>query len=155
MLRALSIGHGAWVPTLRSPDSRYAGPGSLRPGRQRQLSESRIEYFEAGRAFEGAWAIFAGHGIVVALPGLAQKPRLHHQVALRRRLLAALLDEDAADRRLAVGRRKIRAAPSVRLVAIDHGKAQHMRHAPLMRRRARIGDEAQPAQHAVAVEQRR
>src|SRR5215471_8559284 len=61
----------------------------------------RIEQLEPGPAFELALGVFAGRGVDVALPGLAQEVRLDHQVALRGDLLAALLEEHAADRRFA------------------------------------------------------
>jgi hypothetical protein len=67
------------------------------------------------------------------LAGLAQKMRLHGQGPVRHRLVAALLDEHAADRGLARGRGKIRTIPSIGAVAIDHGDAEQARHAALGR----------------------
>src|SRR5262245_19840807 len=115
----------------------------------------RVEQLEPGPAFELALRILAGRRIDVALARLAQEARLDHQVALCRDLLAALLEEDAADRCLARRRRVIRAGPASRIVAVDDRKAKEMRHPPRAGIAARIADEADAAQDAAAVEQHR
>src|SRR5215475_12244502 len=71
----------------------------------------RIEQLEAGPALVLAGAVLAGRRIGLALAGLAQEMRLDCDVALGRGLAALLLEEDAADRRLAGGGRRVDAGP--------------------------------------------
>src|SRR6266511_3815030 len=118
-------------------------------------SVTRIEYLEPRPALELALSVVSRRRVDVALARLAQEARLDGQVALGRELLASLLDENPADRRFTGRRRQVRAGPPVGLVAVEDRKLQQMRHAPLVRWRARIGDQAKRAQDAVAVEQRR
>ena len=62
---------------------------------------------ETGRTVELARAVFAGRGVGVALPGLAEHSRFDEQAALRLELDALLLEEKSADRRLALRRRQV------------------------------------------------
>src|SRR5439155_25912722 len=101
----------------------------------------RIEQLESGPAFELALRIFAGRRIDVALAGLAQEARLDHEVALGGDLLAALLEEHAADRRFARRRWEIGAGPVGRSIAVNDRKAQEMRHPARARIAARIAHE--------------
>src|SRR5438093_3261796 len=115
----------------------------------------RIEHLEPGPAFELALRIFAGRRIDVALAGLAQEARLDHEVALGSDLLAALLEEHAADRRFARRRWEIGAGPVGRSIAVDDRKAQEMRHPARARIAARIAHEPDAAHNAPAIEQHR
>src|SRR5215470_4843296 len=115
----------------------------------------RIEQLEPGPAFELALCVFAGCRIGLALAGLAQETRLDHQMAFRRDLLAALLEEDAADRRFAWCRREIGAGPIGRSIAVDDREAQEMRHPPRAGIAARVAHEADAAQDAAHIEQHR
>src|SRR5262249_7137290 len=133
----------------------FGKPVPTFPGHALWLLVARVENLEPGPALVGAGPGLAADRIDVTLAGLAQEARFDHQVALGRRLLATLLDEHATDRRLAGGRRKVGAGPAIGLIAVDHGEPQQMRHAPLVRAGARIGDEAQAADDATSIEQRR
>src|SRR5215831_11498353 len=116
----------------------------------------RIHQLKARPALELAGGGLAGGRINIALARLAQEVGFHKKVALGRVLLAALLDEHAAANR-GLSRRgwKINAGPAFGIVAVDDGEAQHVGHAPLHDRPARIADHAYPPQHAVLIKQHR
>src|SRR5215510_9878690 len=99
----------------------------------------RVEQHEPGPAFELALGGVAGC-VDLALPRLAQKTRLDRKVAFRGQLLAALLDEDAADWRFAPRRWSISAVPAGRTVVGEDRKPQEMRQASRRQLGARIGD---------------
>ena len=147
----------------RDPDRRqaqrhhHAGRhrASLTARSRSRFAIVRIEKLEPCPAVERALGIFMGVRIDVMLAGFAQKMRLHGQSPLRHRLFTALLDEHAADRGLALGRREIRAIPSISAIAIDHGHAEQMRHAAFGRRCARIAHHANAAQYPAVVKQSR
>src|SRR5438093_1011485 len=74
--------------------------------RKSRLLVIRIEQLEPRPALELVDGKFVRRRVDVALAGLAQEPGLDHQLALRRDLLAALLEENAADRRFSGRERK-------------------------------------------------
>src|ERR1700726_4613682 len=80
-----------------------------------RLPVDRIHELKPGRALELARRIVAGRRVDVALAGLAQEARVERHPALRRHLLAVLLEEDAADRGFAGLGGQIRAGPAGRI----------------------------------------
>src|SRR6516164_7383873 len=106
------------------------------------LLVARVENLEARPALIRARSRLFGDRIDIVLAGLAQKVGFYRQRPLGRALFAAALEEHAADGGFTRCRRKIRARPSLRPVAIDDREPEHVRHAPLGGSRARIGDEA-------------
>src|SRR5262249_33872909 len=116
----------------RASGQQQYGSLDLPPVRTSLRAPARIHQLEAGPALVLAGAVLARRRIGLALAGLAQEARLDGEVALGRGLAALLLDEDAADRRFARGRRLVDAGPRLGTVAVDGGDAQQMRHAALV-----------------------
>src|ERR1700730_16710418 len=95
---------GIWLPHASIAASTAAATSVLpvmNNSRSFWFGVGRIQQLKARPALELAFGVFARHRVDVALAALAQKTRRHREMALRRDLLAGLLEEDAADRCLA------------------------------------------------------
>src|SRR4030081_2161361 len=103
---------------------------------------------EPGETLELSLGGPAGLRIILALAFLAEKMRLDlgHRRS-RNGLAAALLDEGAPDRRLALGRGEIDAIPAVAAIAGGEKVAQQIGLVAVARGIARIADDAQACEH--------
>src|SRR6266700_8335060 len=129
-----------------------------RPGFRRAKSGLRpcAHQFEPYRAFELAGRLPAGARIEAALAGLAQVARGQRGAGLCVDLLAAaLLDEDAVDRRLAVLERQILALPAVASQACGQEIAQEVGLVPVLRGVSRIADDADATDRSLGIDQHR